>query len=123
LVAVEAEDHGFAGGVIDLESGNPQEPQSGGVRGHEDGAVLDVDECCEDPCVLVKAEDDEEPRGMLGKEDADQDVLANEGDLVKDSEMKGGPLMITEGKRDEYAGMSRNKEGEWFSWPSAPSPR
>lgn len=48
--------------------------------------MLDGDECGEETSDLVEAEDDGEPLGLPGAGDADEDVVASEGDLVEESE-------------------------------------
>ena len=79
----DADDHSLAIEIIDPKADDLGEPQAGGISGHEDGAVLDVDETCEERGDFVRAENDREPLGLLWERNAVQDVFPSKRDLVE----------------------------------------
>ena len=54
---------------------------------------LIADDCGEEACHFVEAEDGGEPLGLLGERDAFQDVPAIEGDLVEEPQ-RGEGLVV-----------------------------
>jgi len=84
LALKHAKDHSLAVDVADTQGNHLRDPQACGVGGHEDGAVLDTNDGPKEPGHFLKTEHDGEPLGLLGANDAYQDTLPTEGDLVEE---------------------------------------
>ena len=76
--------------VVDSQGHDLGDPQTRGVGGHEDGAVLEAADGREETGHLLEAEDDGELLGLLGAGDVDQDPLPAEGDLVEEPQPGDG---------------------------------
>jgi hypothetical protein len=98
LALADAEDHPLAVDVVDAQGDDFRDPQAGGIGGHEDRAMLDVDEGREEAGHLIKAEDGREPLGLLGARDVDHDPVAFERDLVEEPE--GGDGLVVDAPGD-----------------------
>ena len=89
-LAQDADDHPLAVDILDVQPRNLGDPQAGGIGGHEDGAVLEVGEGGEEAAHFIGAEDDGKGVGLLGWDDALENVVAAQGLPIEEVQRRSG---------------------------------